>query len=330
MAERKNRLLRRAAFAPVVLVASFMLFELVLQAGHLGGLALRDEPAAPYPDGQTVLCVGDSHTYGVRLPAEDSYPGQLQSILDGRGYRINVANAGVPGQNSSELRRALPGLIEKYRPFCVVVMIGFNNKWNRTHTAWSDVRDGAAPSGARGLFYKLWYGAGSRLKTVRMATYLVNEYHRRRDEVRHSETAFPDRMGGLHFHEWRAAGTIEDIKVVMERTRRDLHAIVDICRKNGAEPLFMTYAGQPGTTMELSNHLLRTAAGSRSVTLVDNHEVIWPMFMSPAGTMDEKSHELLFLDGPRETHLDKAGYAVVAENLADAIIDDIMPGAATR
>jgi len=106
------------------------LIEGVLQIASLfvGQRQIHDPGQA---DGHTILCLGDSHTYGVKLGEEDSYPGQLQTLLDARAKgRYRILNFGLPGTNSSEIRASLSDRLVKYRPKTLILLAGINNYWN--------------------------------------------------------------------------------------------------------------------------------------------------------------------------------------------------------
>ncbi|MFO0985278.1 MAG: GDSL-type esterase/lipase family protein, partial [Planctomycetota bacterium] len=79
-----------------------------------------------------ILCIGDSHTFGVYLPREQSYPCQLERMLnhDAQASRFAVINAGYPGRNTATILRLLPQLLEQYRPRAVLLLAGLNNRWN--------------------------------------------------------------------------------------------------------------------------------------------------------------------------------------------------------
>lgn len=69
---------------------------------------------------------GDSFTYGVGVKNEDSYPAQLQKMLDiksGKG-KYEVINLGMPGENSSRLAKNLPRYIRDFSPDIAVILIG--------------------------------------------------------------------------------------------------------------------------------------------------------------------------------------------------------------
>ena len=71
----------------VALIATVLVLELTLQlVGAFGSpLFIRSSGIPGSPDATTILCVGDSHTYGATLPDEESYPTQLQALLEKHG-----------------------------------------------------------------------------------------------------------------------------------------------------------------------------------------------------------------------------------------------------
>ena len=81
------------------------------------------EPASSRP---RIVILGDSLTEGLGLSREESYPSQLQSMLDGDGYGFDVINRGVSGDTSAAgLRRlewALDGDVR-----VLVVALGAND-----------------------------------------------------------------------------------------------------------------------------------------------------------------------------------------------------------
>lgn len=115
-------------------VAAILLLEAGLQLAGvvLRRFASRSEVQA-VAAGRTVLCVGDSHTWGTTVPREGAYPSQLREYLDGVDPegRYRVVNRGVPGMNSAQVAHEIPGLLEAEDPDLVVVWVGVNNAWNR-------------------------------------------------------------------------------------------------------------------------------------------------------------------------------------------------------
>lgn len=81
------------------------------------------DPAVPAPTGLTViLCAGDSITAA-------SYPDHLQELLAKDGFRVQVVNAGKPGDNTAEYLRYLEksGIVERTNPDWVLLQLGTND-----------------------------------------------------------------------------------------------------------------------------------------------------------------------------------------------------------
>jgi lysophospholipase L1-like esterase len=115
-----------------LLTATFLLLELALQLGHVI-VVLTHSPRDSTSAGSavTVLCVGDSYTFGVGANSpEGSYPGQLQEILiDRLGSEIRVSNAGWPSQNSYDVVSRLQSQLESSSPAFVSILVGTNDDW---------------------------------------------------------------------------------------------------------------------------------------------------------------------------------------------------------
>lgn len=76
-----------------------------------------------------LLAIGDSCTWGWRVGQDESYPADLQRLLDaeyGVG-RYAVLNAGVPGYTSYQARVALEEKGVPLGPTIVIVGVGFND-----------------------------------------------------------------------------------------------------------------------------------------------------------------------------------------------------------
>ncbi|HVH26144.1 MAG TPA: GDSL-type esterase/lipase family protein [Vicinamibacterales bacterium] len=93
-----------------------------------GGAAAQGEPVAS--DRPIILTVGESTTAGYGVPRELSYPGQLQTELDRRGYRYRVVNQGVSGSTTQDALTRLSrgmGLLPKI----VIIALGGNDSGGR-------------------------------------------------------------------------------------------------------------------------------------------------------------------------------------------------------
>ncbi len=78
----------------------------------------------------TILCVGDSVTFGVGSPPQLSYPFLLGRRLNGSGAaKYRVINMGSPGYTATELRWDLRKMLQQYNPDVIIVLIGMNDSW---------------------------------------------------------------------------------------------------------------------------------------------------------------------------------------------------------
>ena len=92
-------------------------------------------PQASAVHSRSVLCIGDSYTFGTGASSteEMSYPAQLERVLNQDSTEDppwQVSNRGWPGRNSAETRQRLPGYLAQDQPALVCILIGTNNRWN--------------------------------------------------------------------------------------------------------------------------------------------------------------------------------------------------------
>lgn len=94
------------------------------------GFRIAEDPGPAQP-GATVLCLGDSTTFGWAETAADAFAGRLAAELREQEpeRRWVVHNAGVPGYSSFQLRLVAERWIPALRPQWVVICIGNNDAW---------------------------------------------------------------------------------------------------------------------------------------------------------------------------------------------------------
>jgi lysophospholipase L1-like esterase len=101
--------------------------EIALQVASLvlPAMLVRSECEYAEANALTILCVGDSHTFGAPLPAQDAYPAQLSERMNAlrTERRVRVVNLGIPGQNSAMVANRLEKQINYYRPDLVIVWV---------------------------------------------------------------------------------------------------------------------------------------------------------------------------------------------------------------
>lgn len=133
---RRRRFLKtRAGLVVVGVVLAILLLEIGLRVA--GWVFYRGHERATAPEAckgkTTVLCLGDSNTFGLHLKAEEAYPAQLQALFNAERSQepFCVVNLGVPALNSSHVRRRFGSYLSEYQPKVVLVMAGVNNPLNR-------------------------------------------------------------------------------------------------------------------------------------------------------------------------------------------------------
>jgi acyl-CoA thioesterase-1 len=96
----------------------------------------RESPAVATPDTTTqspspsaqdlLLCFGDSLTAGYGTDLGQSYPDDLQRLLDSQGYHYHVLNDGISGNTTKDGLDRLPRVLA-HHPAIVVVEFGGND-----------------------------------------------------------------------------------------------------------------------------------------------------------------------------------------------------------
>jgi acyl-CoA thioesterase-1 len=73
-----------------------------------------------------IVAFGDSLTAGLGLTASETYPVQLQKLLDDAGYKYEVVNAGVSGDTTSGGLRRVDWVLDEHVKF-VILELGAND-----------------------------------------------------------------------------------------------------------------------------------------------------------------------------------------------------------
>lgn len=303
MRGRRASIGTRLALAVGAALAALVLLELGLRLAA----ALRPDHRGGGRGKTTILCVGDSHTYGLHVLPHQSYPAQLQALLDPTASEVGVLNYGVPGRNSSALLRELPGDLDQVRPDVLLALVGFNDTWNFD----------AAREGDRleepGFF--------AQLRTVRLARLLLLRLRGRAgppEIVERDGRTFvfddgelrPAAVGGSAFG-------VLDGPALTERVTANLERIAARAREHGAAPVFLTYATENQPVFLLLNECARAAGSRLGVPVVDLAAALRPAIA------ELRYADLFFPDD----HPTAAGNERVAARVAEVLI---AAGLATR
>jgi acyl-CoA thioesterase-1 len=88
-------------------------------------LAVHDAPT-PADTPPLLLCFGDSLTAGYGTDYGQSYPDDLQRLLDAQGFRYHVVNAGISGNTTKDGLDRIARVVARH-PQIVVVEFGGND-----------------------------------------------------------------------------------------------------------------------------------------------------------------------------------------------------------
>jgi lysophospholipase L1-like esterase len=270
-------------------------FECDYRHNSLGFRDVEHAEVAP-PGTFRILGLGDSFTYGVGAPFEQTYLYRLEAMLDdrpGEHPRVAVIKTGIP-RFYPELQRIL---LDRYgRPFRPdLVVAGFlPNDVLDTHLGIDAVRvdpggflktQQAAELGALGT----WAYQRSHVARLVLRRYVRWQIGRKF----HPDFPAVYRANGAHEPEWR-------------QIEREYERIAAICAELGARFVIL-HIPQMGPWTEESRYpaqRLAAWAASRGVGFVD---------ALPALQQATGGGEPLYF--PKDTHCTPAGYAVIAEVL---------------
>jgi lysophospholipase L1-like esterase len=306
-ARRIRRLLARAA---AILIIVLVAGELALRGASL----LVDTRATAWRPGAEVriLCVGDSHTYGIAVEDWESYPAQLQELLEARhAGRFSIINLGIPGLSSTQVRHRLAAHVARYEPDLVIVWCGSNNAWNRVEAK-------GAPSGAS----PPWSGIAYRSRFYRLVRVWLHDRELEswptgtRADGTHQESEVDLRVPGREEWALRHGGIVERLRndraparadhEMEQRARRDYAAMAVWLRAVGIPMVLVQYPLEVGP-YALANRAMRRVAAEEGVALVD----------SPAVLLRVSPDERRWLRG---RHPSSPIYGEIAEDLVPIVV----------
>lgn len=279
---------RKLLLALVAALLPLVLAELSLRvSSRFYRAALLQSRAQSLDEGAArVLCVGDSNTFGVRVAAERSYPGQLEALLNAGAARrrYQVVNRGVPGKNTAQILADLEAEIAEVEPRVLLVLAGINNSWNVA----------AAQRGHEARWY-------DHLRLVKLARIALNDL--RAGERAASGAAAEPEIAAIERAD-RERGRAERPAI----TRDDLVAIAELARGLGVVPVLQTYAGHH-PHMEPFNAAAREAAAATGALLID-HDARFGHYIGEYG------YGALFFE---DSHPAEAGYELFARDVVRAL-----------
>ncbi len=192
-----------------------------------------------------VACFGGSSTYGSRVREPDSYPRQLEKLLNRRQRsaggegKVEVINAGLNGYSTPNIISLLALRVVDLKPDVAIFYVGFNDAWNRilfsgyrpdyshAQTAW---RRPVMP----------WWRRSMLLDKI--ADEVFGSPSPRNP---HLHTICWRPHSGLPAANWKNSSS--------DAFARNLVTLIAVCRAHGITPVFCTQA------VDFANHPLKSA-----------------------------------------------------------------------
>ncbi|MEM7200317.1 MAG: GDSL-type esterase/lipase family protein [Planctomycetota bacterium] len=185
--------------AAVLAILTALLLEAVLQAGAaVVWFTHRQNPTATGADHTSILCVGDSFTFGFGKTTDSgSYPAQLEQQLAQQGFDgIRVLNHGWPGKSSRDVLAQLDADLTELRPRIAYVLCGANDHWGRPELLELETSDRDPATPPVGGFRLEW-------RTRRFAAWVIGKL-RRASKPFDAHRAVAERIARQR-RSWRAA-----------------------------------------------------------------------------------------------------------------------------
>lgn len=98
------------------------------------------------PSGFTIIFLGDSFTYGLRVPYRLTFPARVESALRARGREVQVANFGWPSASPLLSERLLRSLGPSYAPDLVILCVDLTDFHDDLKYAQPDAAPNFSPT----------------------------------------------------------------------------------------------------------------------------------------------------------------------------------------
>jgi len=216
---------------------------------HTNALGLRDSDIED--DGATrILALGDSCTWGWQVAQDETYPHELQQLLNEQygARRYRVINAGAPGYTSYQGLTFLRDTGLQLHPAIVIIGFGFNDASRLPDIEMSIARQ-------RALFPLI------RVDDTLLAHSRLWQWLRTRFGP--AATNALDRSAWSSFPARALADMPSQptVRVPPAQFLRNLTAIVALCRAHGVKPILLSFAGEPRKGHPYADAIGKVATG---------------------------------------------------------------------
>ena len=261
-------------------------------------------------ENNVVLCLGESSTQGLWCDVADSYPKQLERLLNdhaGAGRYLSVVPWHV-GQNTSQVAHRMVSYLDAYHPRLVILMCGVNNMWSLAESGVMQFFHGSLVERWQlqsAVFlsdfrtYKLLRLLGQRLFHIGQTLYPA-QYAQ--ETLGYPAQCFP-------LDPATATAAARHRQAFVEAWRDDMRSIIHVAQRQDVPVLLMTY--HINADFLPATEYVSLAAECR-LPVVRNDLAFAQRMREPAFRMDDVFHR-------DHWHPNARGYAVIARNAFDVI-----------
>ena len=252
MAKTKKEIVRWVAVRALAVVTSALLLVAIVEvtlsvlAWVAEGQFRRSIRPVDLRGETTVVCIGDSFTYGMGAPEGHSYPDYLQRRFDAdRPGEVRVVNLGRGGSNSSQAVIALETFLargEDAGHIIVLALTGLNNVWNLADASFWDLDPDQIPATIRN------HKPFLQFRTHQLLAVLAHRFDEKPDSVeqwKRRDDAFYRRRSGEKIGAIDT-GNSEERDFARTWFEIDFLRLLEICRARGIELVAMTYPTDEG------------------------------------------------------------------------------------
>ena len=264
-------------------------------------------------ESQTVLCLGESSTVGIWVSKNDSYPAKLERMLRLHFDSENIYVIVPPhvGQNTSQMLNRIRQYIKLYRPKVIVMMVGCNNHWS---LAESNIIKFMPSNSINAIRMKMFIFF-NRFHLFKLSRYF---YLRIKCKLRISVEGlnFKKYIAGAPQHmyhlppKWVLNCFNYNVKKFIRLWRYDVKSMIRIAKETNTPIILMTYPIPINVPIE------------EFVSVAQEEDIILIRNDLDFEALSESGELGYYIFSRDNWHPTGRGYAVVAQNVFNAIVDN--------
>ncbi len=299
-----------------IVILSLVFIELVLRISgkiYIKQYFLENANWIDKDNSNIILTLGESSTVGIWDERKDTYPSQVQNLLEEKypNKNIEVVMPIHVGQNTGQVANRIDQHIKLYKPKIIIAMMGYNNEWSLAESRISKFIEGKNRLKIKTLITL------DKLRTFRVIRYAYLKILNFKGEQDHIDALKGNQylLGGpelVRFPPERGVYSFakDHKEEFVELWHHDMKEIVQTAKQNNVTIMLMTYHINPSY---LSAKEFEEFAKKENIMLVRNDIIFEPFIQS-----GEINNYVSDID---KWHPNKEGYALIAKAAYEKILE---------